>query len=336
LDKIRPRTPTFGLVGGSTLLGREIRDLAAAPDFPARLRLIAAEDDEAGMLTEQAGEPAVIHLLDGAGISESGVTVFAGSPASTLKALGFRTSTIPVDLTFATAGLPNARLRAPFLEAAPPAAEAIHTIAHPASIALALFFRRLATCRPVVRAVVQALVPAAERGLPGLEELQAQTTNLFAFKSLPKAVFDGQLGFNLLAAYGQDAPESLAATEARIESHLATLLSWRPAVPMPSLRAVQAPVFHGYSFSVWAQFETPPDAAELERALASNHIDVRGAALDPPDIVAMAGEDGIAVGAIKPDARDPNAFWFWIATDNIRLAAQNALAVVRELIGDPA
>ncbi len=336
MDRVHSRIPTIGLVGSGTLLGREIRDLLGAPEFPARVRLIASEDAEAGTLTEQSGEPTVIHLLDSAGLSESKVTLFAGSAASTLKALAFASSTIPVDLTFATTGLANARLRAPFLEQVPPPALAqgtIHTIAHPAAIALALFLRRLAAYRPVVRTVVQALVPAGERGFPGLEELQAQTTNLLVFKNLPKAVFDAQVSFNLLAAYGEEAPDSLAATETIIEGHLATLLSMQPGVPMPSLRAVQAPVFHGYSFSVWAQFEAPPDVAELERALASDHIDVRGGTLEPPNIVAMAGESGISVGAISLDRRDPNACWFWIAADNILLAAQNAVAVAGQLIG---
>ncbi len=335
--KPRARTPTVGLVGSGTLLGREVMDLLAAPEFPARLRLIAAEDAEAGTLTGKSGEPAVIHLLDSAALSESDVTLFAGSPASTLKALAFASSTIPIDLTFATSDLPEARLRAPFLEPGPLPAVlpkgAIHTIAHPAAIALALFLKQLAAYRPIVRIVVQALAPASERGFPGLEELQAQTTNLLVFKSLPKAVFDAQLSFNLLKEYGEEAPESLGATEAVIDNHLATLLSWQGSVPLPSLHVVQAPVFHGYSFSLWAQFETPPNLVELEKALASGRIDVRGSSLEPPNIVAVAGESGISVGGISLDRRDPNACWFWIAADNVRLAAENAVAVAGQLIG---
>ncbi len=45
--------------------------------------------------------------------------------------------------------------------------------------------------------------------MPGVEELQQQTVSLLSFKSLPKAVFDNQLSFNLLARYGEEAPRPL-------------------------------------------------------------------------------------------------------------------------------
>ena len=36
---------------------------------------------------------------------------------------------------------------------------------------------------------------------------------------------------------------------------------------MPSLRVIQAPVFHGYSFSAWVEFEDAPDMEALESTL---------------------------------------------------------------------
>ena len=56
--------PVIALVGGSTLLGRELRDVLAYAQPDARVKLVAAEGEEAGTLTEQAGEPAVITDLD--------------------------------------------------------------------------------------------------------------------------------------------------------------------------------------------------------------------------------------------------------------------------------
>ena len=42
------------------------------------------------------------------------------------------------------------------------------------------------------------------------------------------------------------------------------------------------------------------------------------AELEPPNNVGIAGQSGIAVGAIAPDRNSGNAFWIWAAVDNLR------------------
>jgi aspartate-semialdehyde dehydrogenase len=101
---------------------------------------------------------------------------------------------------------------------------------------------------------------------------------------------------------------------------------------MPSLRLIQAPVFHGYCFSAWVEFERNPGVERLEAVLASEWIEVRGAALEPPTNLGQAGERGVAVGAVAEDRNHPSARWFWLVTDNLRLAADNAVAAARQMI----
>jgi aspartate-semialdehyde dehydrogenase len=207
-------------------------------------------------------------------------------------------------------------------------------VAHPAAIALALFLRRLHAHDPIRRSVIQIFAPASERGAEGIQELQAQTVSLLSFKSLPKAVFDAQLAFSLLARYGDRAPAPLEQTELRIERHLAALLALPgegEGAPMPSLRLIQAPVFHGYSFSAWVELEGNPGIEALESGLAGEWIEVRGAEAEPPNNVGNAGQGGIAVGGIAEDAACPDACWFWVVADNLKLAAENALAMARRL-----
>src|SRR4029079_2056405 len=93
-------------------------------------------------------------------------------------------------------------------------------------------------------------------------------------------VFDTQLAFNMLARYGEEALEPLEGIEQRVEKHLASLLNTWPGVPMPSLRVIQAPVFHGHSISAWIEFEENPGVAALEKALSDSGLDVRRD--DPP------------------------------------------------------
>jgi aspartate-semialdehyde dehydrogenase len=120
----------------------------------------------------------------------------------------------------------------------------------------------------------------------------------------------------------------------RIEHHLATLLHLPgegSGAPMPSLRLVQAPVFHGYSFSAWVEFYANPGVETLESGLATGSIEVRGSEFEPPTNVGHAGQGGIAVGAIASDRNNSQACWFWVVADNFRLAAENAVALARQL-----
>jgi len=330
---------TFALIGSESLLGREIRDLAATSSPALELRLIAALGEQPGKLTLVGDEPALVGGLDAESLAGARAVFLAGSAESSRQALELldqQPGAAIIDLTGAAEERPNARLRAPLVEAEPeePGVSAVHVIAHPAAIALALFLRRLQAHDPIRRSVIQVFAPASEHGMPGVEELQQQTISLLSFKTLPRAIFDTQLGFNLLAQYGEEAPTALEDSELRIEHHLATLLGLPgegEGAPMPSLRLVQAPVFHGYSFSAWVEFYAHPGVEALESGLVTGSIEVRGGEFEPPTNVGHAGQGGIAVGAIAPDRNNPQACWFWLVADNLRLAAENAVAVARQL-----
>lgn len=332
---------TVALIGSETLMGREIRDIVATSSPGFDLRLIASEDERAGTLTRLGDEPAVVESLVPVSMAGARAVFLAGSAEANRKAIELADpGTVIIDLTGDTEERPDARLRAPLLESEIDEEAAVdeggvHVIAHPAAIALALFLRRLQTHDPIRRSVIQIFAPASEHGTVGVEELQQQTVSLLSFKNMPRGVFDSQLSFNLLPRYGEEAPAALEETELRIERHLATLLALpgdgEGAAP-PSLRLIQAPVFHGYSFSAWVEFEGNPGVEALESGLVTSSIEVRGMEVEPPTNVGQAGQGGIAVGAITADRNDPEACWFWMVTDNLRLAAENAVAVARQLV----
>ena len=334
---------TVALIGSDTLLGREIRDIVATSDGDLSLRLVADTDEHAGALTRVGDEPAVVGGLTAVSLVGARAVFLAGSEESSRKALELaadETETTIIDLTGAAEDRPDARLRAPLVESSDDEEEAeydsaVQVIAHPAAIALALFLRRLHTVEPVRASVIQIFAPASEHGKEGVEELQGQTVSLLSFKKLPHAMFDTQLSFSMLAKYGEEAKVALEETELRIERHLASLLALPGAgegVPMPSLRLIQAPVFHGYSFGAWVEFESDPNVEILEGGLVTGSIEVRGSEFEAPTNVGQAGQSGIAVGAISPDRNRPEACWFWLAADNLRLSAENGVAVARQLV----
>jgi aspartate-semialdehyde dehydrogenase len=262
------------------------------------------------------------------------VALLAGSAAASRRTLKLNPPDGPVliDLAGSLEDQPEARLRAPSAE--PPGSASgrhrIQVIAHPAAIALAMLLRRLAEAGAIRRSVAHVFEPASERGQSGVEELQKQTVAVLAFQKLPTEVFDTQLAFNMLARYGEEALEPLEGVEQRLERHLASLLHAFPAIPMPSLRVLQAPVFHGHSVSVWVEFEEHLAAGDLSGALANAGFDVRPD--EPPSNAGVAGLSGISIGAVSPDTNNPRAVWLWMVADNLKLAAENAVAAAREAL----
>ncbi len=326
---------TIALVGGDSLLGRELRDVLAGTPAGQNVRLVADVAENAGTLTAIAGEPEVLIKLDVDAFDGAAAVLLAGSSKAALQVAGLKLTAPLIDLTHATEAMPAARLRAPMVEpydyAVPP--DAIQVIAHPAAIAVAVVLNRIHAHFPIRRALVHIFEPASELGAVAIEELQQQTVSLLSFKPVPKQIFDSQLSFTMLARFGEEAKVKLQDTQERIERHLATLLSIAThAAPMPSLRVIQAPVFHGYSMSLWAEFENNPGVDAIEAILKDEPIDLRPASTEPPNNVGVAGQNGVAVGAISVDRNAPQALWLWIAADNLRLAAENAAAVAREVM----
>jgi aspartate-semialdehyde dehydrogenase len=324
----------LALVGSESLVGREIRDLLSGNTLGQDLKLIAALGEEPGKLTEQGGEPAILGPLEEASLEGADVIFLAGSAESTEKARKLAPEAHLIDLTHAMEEAPHARLRAPMLEPAgyTVPAKSVHVIANAAAIALALVLARLHAAHKITRALANIFEPASEHGIRGVEELQQQTVGLLSFKGQPKEIFDAQLAFNMLPRYGEEAPVALEDAELRIERHLASLLAHSGHAPMPSLRLIQAPVFHGYGISLWIEFASNHGVAGIEQTLEDDPIDVRTAGTEQPNVVGMAGQSGVAIGSIAPDRNNPQAAWLWIVADNLRLQAENAIAVAQELL----
>jgi aspartate-semialdehyde dehydrogenase len=326
---------TIALVGSETLLGRELRDLLAQGSFGADVRLVAGADEASGVLAEHAGEAAILNKLDILAMTDVVTVILAGNSDSSRLALELAPDKPVIDLTHTAEENPRSRLRAPMVEPAGfrVAADAIHSIAHPAAIALAVLFQRVALKHKLVRWIVHVFEPTSERGTAGIEELQQQTVSLLSFKPMPKKVFDTQLSFNMLAAFGEDAAVQLEEVETRIERHLATLMQNVGQSPMPSLKLIQAPIFHGYSFSIWMEFSgDAPDRNGLEALLQGENVSVHDMELEPPNNAGVAGQDGVAIGAISRDRNNSHAIWLWMAADNLRLAGQNAMLVAQEIL----
>ncbi|MFM2124077.1 MAG: hypothetical protein RL328_528 [Acidobacteriota bacterium] len=320
------------LVGGDTLLARELREVLEAESPAPRIHLISAGADNATILSPDDEDVAVMTPLTAEALEGNDVAFLAGSPASARRTLKLAPSAPLVDLTSSLEEQPEARLRAPSAEPANTRRKKakLQVIAHPAAIAITTLLARLSATGRLRACVAHVFEPASERGQRGIEELRKQTVSVLSFQKLDTTVFDTQLAFNLLARYGEEAEEPLEGIEQRVEKHTASLISVWPGLPMPSIRVIQAPVFHGHSISVWVEFEADAAADLIAEKLADFGLDVRPD--EPPSNANIAGQGGLSVGAITVDRNNPHACWIWMVTDNLRLTAENAAAVGKEFL----
>src|SRR5207245_4933155 len=92
-----------------------------------------------------------------------------------------------VDLSFALEDVPEAMLRAPWIERqlgqvlTPELQPRPVVIAHPAAVVLALLLLRVQKANAVKRVVATVFEPASEHGQKGMDELHEQTVNLLSF-----------------------------------------------------------------------------------------------------------------------------------------------------------
>jgi aspartate-semialdehyde dehydrogenase len=323
----------IALVGAETLLGRELEEVLESRGSGAVLLSYASSGE--GNFAEQEGEAVYLEPLTARSLTECRAVLIAGSADGALKTyeLAKAAGGHPwvIDCTGYLDQPAEARIVSPLLGETAGPANWLVVLAHPAASALALALKRLRRYKPIRQALAHVFEPASERGKRGINELHQQTTSLLSFRPLDKQVFNAQLSFNLLAQLGDEAPDKLIEVEARIERHLAALLSRNvngSAIPMPSLRLIQAPVFHGYSISLWTEFEASIEAGELEQALACVQVEVRQKSEEAPHSVGAAGQSGLIAGDIRADRNNARAAWIWLVGDNLRLIADAAADVV--------
>jgi aspartate-semialdehyde dehydrogenase len=321
-------------VGASTLKGREIQSVLRDRKFPLKKLVLLDSDEDLGRLSEFDGEPVVSLAISESSLEFLDVAFFA-SKQEEVRALAHLAATnkfLLVDLSHAFSADASVPV---FLESQPPdkpIASALGLVAspHPAAITVASILQRLSQAFTVGNMVVCIFEPASERGNSGVEELKQQTINIFSFQKTPKTVFDCQLAFNLLSRLGEEARDQLITSERIIADHVKALLS--PGSVLPSLALIQAPVFHSHAFSFFVEVDADVSIAALEKCLESDAISVSATKDEPPSPVQVAGTDGIQVGGMKRDSLNPRGVWFWAASDNLRLAAVNAVAAAERYL----
>ena len=324
------------VVGAASLKGKEIKDVLTERNFPAVDVRLLDDEESMGQVDAVGDEPTFIQSVLPDQFSGVDFAFFASDAAFTANhwQMAQKASCEIIDLSYALESQPNAQLRAPWIDRelgrdfSKQLASVPVVLAHPASVALALIFLRLKKAGNLLHASATVLEPASEHGRKGMDELHDQTVNLLSFQQMPTAVFGTQIAFNLVPEYGEGIQPTVANIQDRIARHFRALVGDQARVP--SLMLAQAPVFHGYAFSIYIELDSPMSVGHIESALAGDHIQVLRAE-ESPSNVNVAGATDVQV-TVRADSQHPNGFWLWAAADNLRVTATLAVECAEQMV----
>jgi aspartate-semialdehyde dehydrogenase len=317
------------IVGASTLKGRELADVLNDRSFPADVRLL--DDDESlGQLEAVGDEMTFVQSVGRDQFDGVDFAFFASEEKFTKKnwVLAKAAGSALIDLSYALESEAGATVRSPWLDrelgraVTPELAPAPVVVAHPVAQALALLLVRAGRAAAIRTAAATIIEPASEHGRRGMDELHEQTVNLLSFRELPKAVFDEQVAFNLIARYGDNSQPTIESIQQRIARHFNKVIDG--AATVPSMMLVQGPSFHGHVFSVYIEFERALTVADVAQALSGEHVTINGGIEDAPSNVNVAGQEGILL-TLRQDAQRKSGFWLWAAVDNLRVICASAV-----------
>jgi aspartate-semialdehyde dehydrogenase len=361
----------IALVGAGTLLGKALSDELAVSAFAsADIRLLDDDEDAQGKLAAVDDEITLIQRIDADSFDGCDFAFFACDAAITKKHMrqALKAGACIVDLSGELEKTPGILVRAPWVPeratgatslgerglartATPDLDTRAVVSAHPVAVLLAMLAARSQKVAPLHGLWATLLQPASEYGHAALEELHQQTANLLSFQPLPTEVFGGQTAFTLAVSFDAAGQAALASAADRIRRHYAKI-SFVPASSL-ALQVIQVPVFHGYALSVSVEFAHPVAAGALAKTLAGSHVRIVADATSFPGNVQAVEEQepqilvqpvfqpseievtsavGVESAASeKPEPKQTNRFWLWIVADNLKFAAQNAIACAVEL-----
>lgn len=332
----------IAIVGAASIRGKQLNEALSESSFAAAEFALMDDQEALGQLEAVGDEVTFIQPITAESFARIDFTFFAGTAELTRrhwKAAQQAGSSI-VDLSAALEGEAGVLVCAPWVqeslgEAAVAGIPNLHTpavvSAHPAALVLALLLERLQRAGAIRQVSATVMEPASEYGKAALDELHQQTVSLLSFQSIPLELYDVQVAFNTVAAFGEAAKVNLSESEARIRRHYALLSGGR--LPQLSLQLIHVPVFHGHTFSIAVEYEREVMLEEIEAALSAPHVEVILGDADAPGNLNSIGDEDIAVRVRfgEQGVSHSRHLWLWASADNLELSALNAVECAQEL-----
>jgi aspartate-semialdehyde dehydrogenase len=331
------------IVGASSIRGKQLNEALSESSFAASEFVLLDDQQAMGQLEAVGDEMTFIQPVSESSFEGIDFTFFAGTAELTRRhwQAAQKAGSSIIDLSAALEGEPGVLVCAPWVqeamgEGAPAAGTPnLHTpaivSAHPAALVLALLLERLQRAGAIRHVSATVLEPASEYGRAALDELHQQTVALLSFQSIPTELYDVQVAFNTIGAFGENAKVSLAQSEASIRRHYALISGGR--LPQLSLQLIHVPVFHGYTFSIAMEYERSFTLEQIEAALSPPHVELIQGDVDVPGNLNSIGDQDVSVRVRFDEeaASQSRRLWLWASADNLELSALNAVECAQEL-----
>jgi aspartate-semialdehyde dehydrogenase len=332
----------IAIVGAASIRGKQLNEALSESSFAASEFLLMDDQQALGQLEAVGDEVTFIQPVSADSFERVDFTFFSGSAELTRQhwQAALRAGSSIVDVSAGLEGEAGVLVCAPWVkdamgEAAVAGAPNLHTpavvSAHPAALVLALLAERLQRAGAIRQVSATVLEPASEYGRAALDELHQQTVTLLSFQSIPTQVYDVQVAFNTVGAFGESAKINLAESEARVRRHYALLSGGR--LPQLSLQLIHAPVFHGHTFSIAVEYERAVTLEQIEATLSAPHVEVIQTDADAPGNLNSIGDQDISVRVRfdEEGVSQSRRLWLWASADNLELSALNAVECAQEL-----
>jgi aspartate-semialdehyde dehydrogenase len=313
-----PRTPRIAIVGSTSPVGKELREFLESDSQDWNLTLLDT-DEYAGLLQEFAGKIEIVNVISPKRLADVDVAVFTCAPQFLKEYLDSGAYLPPITLDV-TGGDRNGPVYVDGLSPELKAAAKGPLIAPRAdTLVLSHVLNRLHLTAGVRASEATILESASEKGSATMDKLQEETVQILTFQQEEDT--RGQLAFNIV---GPD--EAQRRRAARVARQIGSVVS--DGCPAPALQFASVSMFQGMALSVHVRLVREVSTDQLVRILTEGSLLEN--AEKPPTPQNVLGAGSMQLAGVSEGA-DPNAFWLWIVTDNLRLAAENTARLIRSL-----
>ena len=308
------------VVGATGNVGREILEILAEREFPAREVVALASRRSVGKQVSYGDtEVLEVQALEDYDFSDTDIALFSpGSSVSKEHApRAAAQGCVVIDNTSYFRMDPEIPLVVPEVNA--DALKEYNTrniIANPncSTIQMVVALKPLHDANPIKRVVVSTYQSVSGAGKDAMDELYEQTKALYVNENKEPEKFTKRISFNVIP-------------------HIDVFMG--ADIPVTAT-CVRVPVFVGHAESVNVEFENPITADEamdiFDEADGVVLMDRRedGGYITPAE---ATGEDGVFVSRIREDNSKPNCLNMWVVSDNVRKgAALNSVQIAETLI----
>ena len=321
---------TLALIGATGAIGKEILDLVEDDDRVGALIPIASRATKQTHVSFRGESQAVRELSSDA--FDSADVAIAACPASVgregyqplleegipvIDLAGVYGTEMPIVAPGFQLGHGN-RLRE----------KGIVTAARPEAVVVSRVLRVLKEVAPVLRVSGTLMMPAAVAGRDGVEELSRQVVSMFNSQEAPRKHFASGLAFDVIPSWGGLTERGWAGCELLNSIQIGMLTGIHPQAI--ALEVAVLPLFAGMAASI--QVDLNP-GWELEAVLAALSESEELELTEPGRLMPrrMVGSSDLAVGRVRANLTG-TGLHFWICCDSQRVAAQNAVDLLDELI----